>query len=485
MANTNDKIDLTPVPRQSPNGFDAFRRETRARTGGNVTDPQQPRAAELFCDAWGHEVRWCQAERRWYIASRTSRPGIWSPEDREGASLRMQALAIETSSDELAPTANWINSCLKLARQRLAIRPTDFNREPHLLAATNRVVDLRDGSSQPIQPSMLLTLSAAVAYDPDADCPHWRDHLRVMMRQGEDISSPAPNEEIDLLQELYGISLFGSQPEHVVVVVHGGGGNGKDTADDTVQKVLGDYASVLDPTVLYARADAHTTGLADLQGRRYVSVSEIARNHTINTQTLKRITGGGKMKARKMRQDNVEFPPTHCLWIFGNHPPNFGLDESEGLWRRVLMAETGPQIPDHQKAPDAELKSKLFAEGPGILRFMVDGAVRYFERGKLPDLPKRMQLATNTLKQEARLTRRFLDEECIAAPDGRVLLKDFTKRYVEWLKGEGELPHNGTISTRDLAASLRAERIDVSKGTGNRTYVFGVTTTPVALVYRV
>lgn len=460
--------------------YQQFRREVSAKAKG-ATDLDEHNAAMLFAAAWGHEARHCQSENCWYLASRTKRPGLWSVENRHGAQLRMQALIDETQS---STRGAFINSALKAARPLLSVKPEDFNKDPHLFAATNGVVDLRDGSFSEIRSEMMLTCSAAAAYHPEAKCPQWEDHIRVLLRAGEDVNSPAPDGDVAFVQELFGMGLIGTQPEHVVVSLYGPGGNGKDTADDTFKKILGGYGGTLDSGVLYARPDAHTTGLADLQGKRHVSISELPDGKKINTQILKRITGGGTLKARKMRQDNVEFEPTHSLWMISNDPPNFGLDESEGLWRRVIMVHTGPTIPDVQRKSDTEHKAELLAEGPGILRWAVEGAVRFLERGKLPAKPASVQLATDTLKSESRLLRRFLHEECTAAPDEQVLLADFTRSYLRWMQDEGELNPNDKMPTRQVAGKLRGMNYKVDKGSKNKTFVFGVQLSPTSMLDR-
>lgn len=55
----------------------------------------------------------------------------------------------------------------------------------------------------------------------------------------------------------------------------------------------------------------------------------------------------------------------------------------------------------------------------------------------------------------------------------QILLRDFRFIFEAWLHNEGELSH-GTLSTRDVTAMLRRERIEVRKADKNKTYVFGL-----------
>jgi putative DNA primase/helicase len=434
-------------------------------------------AAQLFIDTFGHEIRWVQAERTWYIASRTARPGYWSREDREGAMARMLAVCrvmADNHSSSRPKTVRFAEDSLKVVRASLTARTTDFDPEPLRLGVLNGVVDLRSGILRPVTPKDMLTRSTGVPFDPNAECPSWQEHLRVMTRVDDDRDAPGDPELASYIQELVGLSLIGEQREHCFVYLHGYGRNGKGVFIDTLRAVLGDHADVLDQTVLFAKSDAHTTGLHDLAGKRFVTADEITGTQKINTALLKRLTGGGTIKARRMRQDNVTFKPSFTFWLVSNHEPNFGLDESIGLWSRVLVLETGPTVPEHQRVPDSDLRGSLLAEGSGILNWAVDGAMRYLQRGKMPPMPHRVRAAIEALASEARLTRRFLDEKYEPDPGGRVLFANMRESFEEWLKHEGELDRFGTLSGKHFGSLLRAERIDVRKGPQHSTYVFGL-----------
>ena len=61
---------------------------------------------------------------------------------------------------------------------------------------------------------------------------------------------------------------------------------------------LGDYASVPDPDLFLHRDGAHPTGEMDLRGRRFVVVAENDKDRKLAEATVKRLTGGDRIKAR-------------------------------------------------------------------------------------------------------------------------------------------------------------------------------------------
>ena len=48
----------------------------------------------ILVTAFGDRLRWVQEQQTWWIRSRTTRPGFWSPEDREGSVLMAHAASV-------------------------------------------------------------------------------------------------------------------------------------------------------------------------------------------------------------------------------------------------------------------------------------------------------------------------------------------------------------------------------------------------------
>ena len=60
----------------------------------------------------------------------------------------------------------------------------------------------------------------------------------------------------------------------------------------------------------------------DLRGARLAVAIETESDERLDEAKIKMLTGGDPVRARRMRQDFVTFPPTHKLVIYGNHTPN-------------------------------------------------------------------------------------------------------------------------------------------------------------------
>ena len=84
---------------------------------------------------------------------------------------------------------------------------------------------------------------------------------------------------------------------------------------------------------------------------------------------IKSITGQDPIRANFMRQYTFEFLPVCKLMMFGNHKPSLP-NAGKAEKKRIRMISCNLQL----SAPeiDKDLLAKLMAEGPGILRALID-----------------------------------------------------------------------------------------------------------------
>jgi putative DNA primase/helicase len=210
--------------------------------------------------------------------------------------------------------------------------------------------------------------------------------------------------------------------------------------------MLGDYAFTLAPDVLVEkRGDSHPTELADLEGKRMAIGTEVPRGSAWNEVRIKMLSGGDKVRARRMRQDFFEFDATHTFWVSGNDKPRIkGTDA--GIWRRVRLVPFAANIADADVDPD--LPVKLQAEAPGILSWALDGCAAYLAS----DLGtcKAVSEATDAYRKDEDILGRFIEDCCIVGA-GRLAVKSaFREQLRTWLEEHEYRP----ISDRQLKADL-------------------------------
>jgi len=192
---------------------------------------------------------------------------------------------------------------------------------------------------------------------------------------------------VSYLQRVFGCAAT-AKPEKLLFVLYGDGNNGKTTLLEIIRDALGDkeYAGQVQVDSLMIRPkeaisnNAVNTDLADLQGCRFVSSSEVEQGQRLSLSRVKYLTGLGQIKARRLHENMITFQPTHKLFLDCNHRPVI-TDPNDAIWNRVKCIPFKVQIPDAEI--DKNLPAKLRTELVGILRWIVEGAVLYHARGSV------------------------------------------------------------------------------------------------------
>src|SRR5262249_33336795 len=146
----------------------------------------------------------------------------------------------------------------------------------------------------------------------------------------------------------------------------------------------------------------------DLLGARFVVVSETEQDRRLAEATMKRLTGGDTIRARRMRQDFVEFEPSHLAVLVTNCLPKVRGDDP-AVWRRIRVVPFNVVIPEADR--DAELPERLEAEADAVLSWAVAGYADYCARGLSE--PESVLVATDTYKKNSDAVSRFIDECCV------------------------------------------------------------------------
>lgn len=323
----------------------------------------------------------------------------------EGDDVRKKLNAWAHKSEK---TAN-VNAMIALARvlAPIAAYAEDFNKDPFLLNVIDGTVDLRTGDLRPHNPDDMITQLAPVEYQPNQkkpDAPLWFKCLDTWHRGDKDT--------IDYLQRLAGLCLTGDTTSRVFPIFHGSGKNGKSVFLDTLMLMLGDYATVAPRTLLkVGQYEEHPTELAGLVGKRFVVASETSEDMKLRLDLIKAMTGDQMMRARLMQKDYFEFTPTFKTILVTQNLPTI-TESSDAIWDRVQKVEWGVRIPDDQQ--DTNLIDKLKAERTGILRWAINGCLRWQNDGILVPT-EAIRMGTNEYKNDQNPLAQFIEEECIVS----------------------------------------------------------------------
>jgi putative DNA primase/helicase len=300
------------------------------------------------------------------------------------------------------------------------VKTDDLDKDPWLLNVENGTVDLRTGELREHRQEDMITKTARVAYDKNADCPIWKKFLMEIMNYNADL--------IRFIQTAAGWAVTGDTSEQSMFIVFGTGANGKSTFLNTVMNLLGDYAAAA-PTETFMKknGDQISNDIARLRGARFVATTEAEQGRRLSEPLIKQITGNDRMTARFLYGEFFNFTPTFKIFMAANHKPVIkGTDY--GIWRRIKLIPFTTTVEEGRQ--DKDLEQKLAAEGPGILNWILEGTMRWHtERLKTPpDIAR----ATDEYRGEMDVIGNFIKERCVQGPGCSIRARELFKTYQDW-----------------------------------------------------
>jgi len=393
--------------------------------------------AERLASQFGDRLRYCYERKRWLVWTGQVWEWDWGNKVKALAKLAIRNIYHEAAAEpgdkrreEIVKHANGsqmecrINAMINLAQSEpgIPVKVTELDTNPWLFNCLNGTIDLRTGKLLPHRKEDLLTVIVPIEYQPDAPCPRWLAFL--------DRVTGGDTELQGYLQRAVGYSLTGDIKSQVLFFLYGLGNNGKSTFVTTIRKLTGGYGERVN-TDLFMLKDKNMggpkEGLANLKGKRFIVASELEDGRRLAVSLIKDMTGGETIKADRKYEHEIEYQPTHKLWLVGNHKPVI-TDTTLSIWRRVKLIPFTITIPDAEIDPD--LPSKLEAELPGILTWAVKGCLDWQQYGLRE--PGTVTTATASYRHEQDILGDFLEDCCVLEPKATIAKADLKAEYQRW-----------------------------------------------------
>jgi putative DNA primase/helicase len=299
----------------------------------------------------------------------------------------------------------------------------DLDRDPYVLNTLTGTVDLQTGLLRPPSPADRITKVTGAGYNPDEAGSSWETFLEQVL----------PDVEVrGFVQRLMGLALLGKVPEHILPLFTGVGQNGKSTFITAVLGAFGDYSIAADPELLVDQK-AHPTNKADLLGVRLAVCVETDSGRPLAVATVKQLTGGDRIRARRMRQDFIEFAPSHLAVLVTNFLPRVPSDDS-ALWRRLRVVPFDVVV----QHPDAGLPDRLALERGAILAWAIEGYRQYADGGLQE--PAAVSAATDRYQLSADTLARFIDDRCLTGGAHYASSRALWHAWTDWCNDAGEKP---------------------------------------------
>lgn len=317
---------------------------------------------------------------------------------------------------------------------------------PRQLPCLNGVVDLTTGKLRPGDQSDFVRTVVPLEYDPEAKSDLWEAFIGEI-HTNKDLQ---PDEQMaKFVQRLFGYAIMGTGDQDIMPILYGPHGrNGKSTLIGVIQKVLGPFVGVIEKSTLIENryqsgGGAARQDLLEIQHKRINWISELSSKDKIDTELFKKLTGGDCLKARGLfAKKSVEFVPGHVMFMLTNNRPTIPIRADDSSWSRLKVVvpyylhftDTITE-PFHRQIDDS-IKEKLLEQRQGVLKWLVQGAVEYFNNGL--QIPESVKAEAAKYKDDQDAVGRFLshfvdyptEKECEIKVS---LLYDV---FEDWLEGE-------------------------------------------------
>lgn len=468
-----DECNNTFVPKEREEEFSLFVLEDNVKpVERRFYSYDDTGNAERFHDAFGEIVRYSYIRKGWYFYD--GRMWVYDQQgmvkklaDRAIAAMKNEKIYVPDDGDEekarkafskhLKSTrnSNGKTNMLKESQHLLPIQPEDFDQDIYLFNVQNGYLNLKDGKLYDHDKEKYFTKISPVEYTEKIDCPLWLDFLDTIFAGDAGL--------IEYMQRAVGYSLCGSTQEQIMFILYGNGRNGKSVFLDIISDLFGSYATNIQAQTIMVKSQMSgaNSDIARLNGARFVSASESGDGVRLDEGLIKQLTGGDRVTARFLHENEFEFDPQFKLWLCTNHKPIIrGTDE--GIWRRLAIVPFNVYIPDNKVDP--HLKAKLKREIKGILKWAVEGFTKWQNDGlKEPTIVKQQR---NEYRTEMDAVENFINDCCVRNPQKRSKAQQLFSAYREWAIENNQYQMSSTKFGREMG-----KKFDKMKSNGTNEYI--------------
>lgn len=349
-----------------------------------------------------------------------------------------------------AASSRAIDAAVKLARSEpeVIVSALELDQHDYLLNVMNGTLDLKSATLLPHSQDNLITHLADVEFDQSAACPRWEQFIAEVTSGDKELAA--------FLQRSCGLALSGDVTEQSLWLHYGVGRNGKSTLLIIISEILGTYAGPAPFDMLLLkenRSREAETQFATLAGLRLATAIEADGGSRFSEATVKILTGGDPVQARKRYGHPWKLRPTWKLHVAVNDKPVVrGTDE--GIWRRLKLT---PWLRRFEGGNDnRNLKDELRAERSGILNWCLKAFADWRENGGLRP-PESVLAATNEYRGENDTVGLWIAECCVTDPNAAGVATALFSSYRTWCEARGERPQTHT------AFGLALQRLGFAK----------------------
>lgn len=430
--------------------------------------------AGLFASTY--DVIFEKDEERYYLYD--ERRGIWERSSEQDIIFAGTDMMLRASRAQGQPVlqSSKFRSAAKMSAMSTHLKGivgerNVFKNRRGLIHVQNGMLDLTkvddDGAIElePFSPDFYSRNQIPVRFDPDAECPRF---LEDLLGKGLDADN------IDLLQRWGGMLLLQENVFQKIMILTGTAGGGKSTVMSVFQKMVGqDNCAQLRTEQLLERFE-----MAAFIGKSTLIGADVPGNFLFQrgAYKLKQLTGGDFFQAEvKAGRDFITLYGNYNVGITCNSRLRVGMDSDAGAWdRRLLIVKYEAAKPE--KPIDNFADWLVQNEGPGILNWLIEGAIKILSAGSF-EMTDKQKGVVQDLLEESDSVRSFL-RRCVVrgGRDDSITGEELIEAYHEFCDQRGwDALATGTLEKTFPNLMLELFRVNKStnvkrEGTARRGY---------------
>lgn len=357
---------------------------------------------------------------------------------------------------------------------------TEWDQHPTLFPCANGIIDLATGRLLRGNPNLFMRKGSKYEYHGlHVPCPFWMDTLYKALCRDPEL--------LEYFELVIGYSMTGLVAHKDFWVAYGPkADNAKSTIFDNIREIAGGYAGEIKTEVLLWRRNKQSgpnPDLMDLDGLRMAIASEPESGEKFDKEMLKVATGGGMITARGLYENNVRFRPMCKLFLHTNFLPQIkGADKAFFNRLRIIpfnaKFETNPHLVDesrhiYQAINRGEADRRIWAEGPGILSWLVRCAKKYLAKMEL--IPPSIVLSeVESYRGDMDPVAEWIDQWCIVNEKDEGLqeqAKNLYSSFKRYCQEETDIQDQYILSPRAFGDQLKQR---FSKKKTNVVFYLGI-----------
>lgn len=236
----------------------------------------------------------------------------------------------------------------------------ELNANPYIINVKNGLYNVIEDTLTEHTPDYYSTVQLNVTYNPQADCPQFKQFLLDSM--GGDI------EQVKLIQEMLGYFLIPINAAQKCFVIVGAAGAGKSVLLRVLNDILLGKQNVSNVSWQALNERFKT---AELFGKLANIFADLPTKNIDDNGIFKALVGEDYLTVEKKNKNPFSFQScARLLFSCNSIPKNYG-DRSEGFYRRLIIMRFNHTVPREKRDPD--LVEKFRMEADGIFIFALEG----------------------------------------------------------------------------------------------------------------